>query len=673
MAIAQILAQILAAKYGKDVRQAIHDGIEECYSDVSTAKTLAEEAALGADEAAERANLSGFNPRGDYNPDAIPPYSIPDIVYYNGGSFRYINPVPSNAPTSSTSHWQQIAEKGETGATGPTGPKGDTGDPTSSTASDIPTSTAGVSVQGTLDEHASHLLTKLTLGVGKNIFDKATCTDGYSVKTSALNPLNVNAAKSVSDWIAVISGETLVWLIEKIVDGTSLDAGVTVQWTNAAKDTLVGYASPTGPVVVPAGVAYMRFSFTLTFKDYVQVERASVPTPYEGHMVRIDGSTYMPLQPLERSGFLISVGKGTNLYDKNSALPRYSISNVDGSESYSVTRISGTFMLVKGGHKYTVSASTATQAQGIFVHWYTEAGVWISATSYATGGSLTFLAPTNAAYARLETNKVNTLIQFEEGESATTYAEYVEGYLIKSQYVNGIKGNDLYYYPAYWRGKKLAIDGDSISHDQSLLNYWQYVVAQNLKMSLLPGTFTGSDALTYTIGTRGIGGSRIAYGTEQNAIEYCICRRYQYLPDTADLVIIFGGTNDWAHSGVPLGMMADRTDATFYGAMHVLCLGLLSKFPSKQIMFVTPIKRTAVLDDTNSLGLKLVQFADAIIDVCGYYGIPVYDAFRKCTLNPAIADIAALYFLTDDTTHPNAAGQKRLGDSVTGQVKTLAP
>ena len=29
-------------------------------------------------------------------------------------------------------------------------------------------------------------------------------------------------------------------------------------------------------------------------------------------------------------------------------------------------------------------------------------------------------------------------------------------------------------------------------------------------------------------------------------------------------------------------------------------------------MFVTPIKRTAVLDDVNSLGLKLVQFADAL-------------------------------------------------------------
>lgn len=76
MAIAQILAQILAAKYGKDVRQAIHDGIAECYSDVSTAKTLAEDATLGADEAAENANdsvISGVVVFGD------------DLVFQNAG------------------------------------------------------------------------------------------------------------------------------------------------------------------------------------------------------------------------------------------------------------------------------------------------------------------------------------------------------------------------------------------------------------------------------------------------------------------------------------------------------------------------------------------------------------------------------------------------------------
>ena len=70
-------------------------------------------------------------------------------VTSSGSSYAYINPTPStNVPLTDASHWQQIAEKG------------DTGDPTSSTASDIPTSTAEVSVQGALDGFDSQLAQK---------------------------------------------------------------------------------------------------------------------------------------------------------------------------------------------------------------------------------------------------------------------------------------------------------------------------------------------------------------------------------------------------------------------------------------------------------------------------------------------------------------------------------
>ena len=54
--IEQNLASILAAKYGRDVRQAIHDSIGQNYSDVSTSKTLAEDATDAANDAATLAN-----------------------------------------------------------------------------------------------------------------------------------------------------------------------------------------------------------------------------------------------------------------------------------------------------------------------------------------------------------------------------------------------------------------------------------------------------------------------------------------------------------------------------------------------------------------------------------------------------------------------------------------
>ena len=65
-----------------------------------------------------------FNMRGNYNPDADPLYSPLDLVSDGGGSFVYINSTPSNEPTSSTLHWQQIAAQGEQGIQGPAGADG---------------------------------------------------------------------------------------------------------------------------------------------------------------------------------------------------------------------------------------------------------------------------------------------------------------------------------------------------------------------------------------------------------------------------------------------------------------------------------------------------------------------------------------------------------------------
>lgn len=49
--ISTYLQQIMQARYGEEVRGAIHDAIEECYDDVSTAKTRAEDAIDAAETA----------------------------------------------------------------------------------------------------------------------------------------------------------------------------------------------------------------------------------------------------------------------------------------------------------------------------------------------------------------------------------------------------------------------------------------------------------------------------------------------------------------------------------------------------------------------------------------------------------------------------------------------
>ena len=56
--VAQDVAAIRNATYGSEVREAIADGIENCYDDISTAKTIADDSAAAATSAASAANAA---------------------------------------------------------------------------------------------------------------------------------------------------------------------------------------------------------------------------------------------------------------------------------------------------------------------------------------------------------------------------------------------------------------------------------------------------------------------------------------------------------------------------------------------------------------------------------------------------------------------------------------
>lgn len=59
----------------------------------------------------------------------------------------------------------------------------------------------------------------------------------------------------------------------------------------------------------------------------------------------------------------------------------------------------------------------------------------------------------------------------------------------------------------------------------------------------------------------------------------------------ADVIVVFGGTNDFGHGDAPLGTMSDRTPYTFYGACHVLIRKLLERYPEAELVFMTPLHR----------------------------------------------------------------------------------
>lgn len=489
---------------------------------------------------------------------------------------------------------------------------------------------------------------------GGNVFDKRKIILGYGINSSGA--LKLKTAYNTTDFIYIEPGS---YLSIRYVTGLFLS----VYYYNSEKEFISSVIiSNMVSSQIPSGARFIRFLFNSSYDaNNIFVVNTNIPFVNEC-IYKEEFSGSLSESSKLKSNLLGSYGLGSNLFDSSNIYLNRNINISTQEIEYSTTRFVSDKIYVLPYHRYYSNSNALI---------YSSDNTIIG--NINVGGSNTFaFMPSNASYIRLSSSindlsKVMFVLVKDTDNNSPTYeafsgGKYIPNDILNLPFIQKYCRDDKN--SGYWEGKKLTIDGDSISHDGGQSNYWQYIVKNNLKMNIV-----GTTESWGTIGTSGIGGSRIAVGTEGNTIEYCISLRYTYLPSDADLIIIAGGTNDWAHSGVELGTMADKTNITFYGALHVLCIGLINRYPSKQIVFMTPIKRDVSLDSVNDLGLTLKQFADAIKEVCAYYGIPVCDMFNNCCMNPSIASQKEIFFA--DYTHPNAAGQEKMGNLVTGFISSL--
>lgn len=166
----------------------------------------------------------------------------------------------------------------------------------------------------------------------------------------------------------------------------------------------------------------------------------------------------------------------------------------------------------------------------------------------------------------------------------------------------------------------------------------------------------------------GIGGTRIARKVTPSATpvhDLDFCGRFAEMDDDADLVVVFGGTNDFGHGDAPLGRFIDRTPYTFYGALHTLYTGLLNKYPNSKIMVITPLHR---LVEENGNG-KLKDFVNVIREVAEYYSLPVLDLYANYGVNPVVEVMKETYM--PDGLHPNDAGYELLAEKVAAFIRAM--
>lgn len=175
----------------------------------------------------------------------------------------------------------------------------------------------------------------------------------------------------------------------------------------------------------------------------------------------------------------------------------------------------------------------------------------------------------------------------------------------------------------------------------------------------------------------GIGGTRIALQhtpSVEPIWDRDFCTRVYEMDRDADVVVVFGGTNDYGHGDAPFGTDSDRTADTFCGALHVLYTSLGEAFPKSKIVILTPLHRHGE-DNPYGDGCKqvpthpLADYVAQIRKTAEDYGYPILDLFETSELNPNLPGVTERY--VPDGLHPNDAGHALLAQQIVRFLQDL--
>ena len=215
----------------------------------------------------------------------------------------------------------------------------------------------------------------------------------------------------------------------------------------------------------------------------------------------------------------------------------------------------------------------------------------------------------------------------------------------------------------------------------AVINFLGDSITEGVGASCEANRFTDVLARAYGLkaaNNYGVGGSRIARQVVVTDEPYDrdFCMRMEEMDESADAVVVFGGTNDYGHGEAPLGDPGDRTPATFWGACHYLMNGLLSRYPGKPVLIVTPLRR---LNENDPQGdgtgrklnahVSLSVYRDILLQVAFHYSLPVLDLYADSGIQPENPVI--LRTLLPDGLHPSDAGHALIARRIAQALRML--
>lgn len=214
------------------------------------------------------------------------------------------------------------------------------------------------------------------------------------------------------------------------------------------------------------------------------------------------------------------------------------------------------------------------------------------------------------------------------------------------------------------RGKKIVFLGDSITQGAGATN------EENVYLEVCAKKL-GAKAVNF-----GVGGTRIAPQITPSAEAFCdeyFLLRAKKMDKDADLVVVFGGTNDFGHGDAPFGRIGDKDPATFCGAYDALIEYLMATYGKEKLIIVYPLRRrneTATNGDgSKAEGSKpLAEYHDAEKAIAEKCGLKSVDFWNDGDLNPNTPDGNENFA---DGLHPNDIGHGLLGEKLADAIKRM--
>lgn len=205
--------------------------------------------------------------------------------------------------------------------------------------------------------------------------------------------------------------------------------------------------------------------------------------------------------------------------------------------------------------------------------------------------------------------------------------------------------------------KKIACLGDSITegHQANGWPWHRYI-----------DSWCKSNGINSIVTNLGIGGTSVCTSSYVSDRLKPFVNRLDTIPADADVVVIFGGTNDWGNSAI-LGNISDTGTSSFYGAYKYILEWLAINRPNAKVMTMTPLKRyyrgngtTWVNAQTtpNNRGNTLPEYVRAVKEVSEMYAIPCVDLHNESGLNPVLESVRNRFI--GDGLHPTAEGNKKM-------------